>query len=188
MNLDIAGAVLAANAPPGARERQRDQGGHGHTSFLATMMMLAPCPAGEVPWPDEPCQPARAAAAAASDFLRANLPAFDKANEATLFDGGLVGPTVNLSLTARQRFGWAARVPRAIWQDAVLPYASVNEARTDWRQLLWRELLPIVGGLSNSSSLASVALAVNTHAWAALGRFSGTRGVTFRAEPALFNT
>ena len=157
---------------------------HSHTNAYA-----APCAAGEVPWPDEPCQPARAAAAAASDFLRANLPAFDKPNEATLFDGGLVGPTVNLSLTARQRFGWAARVPRAVWQDAVLPFASANEARTDWRQLLWRELLPIVGGLSNSSSLATVALAVNAHAWAALGRFSGTAAVTFRSEqtPLLFD-
>ena len=109
--------------------------GRAHAARSATAS--APCPAGEVPWPDEPCQPARAAAAAASDFLRANLPAFDKPNEATLFNGGLVGPTVNLSLTARQRFGWAARVPRAVWQDAVLPYASANKARTDWRQLLY---------------------------------------------------
>ena len=148
----------------------------------ASPTLASLCPAGEVPWPGEPCQPARAATNAASDFLRANLPAFDKPNEQTLFDGGPIGPTVNLSLTARQRFGWAARVPRAVWQDAVLPYASANEARTDWRQLLWREIVPIVSRLSNSSSLETVAAAVNAHAWAVLGRFSGTSAVTFRSE------
>ena len=36
----------------------------------------------------------------------------------------------------RQNFTWAATVPEEIWLDYVLPYASVNEARTDWRRLL----------------------------------------------------
>ena len=92
-----------------------------------------------------------------------------------------MGPTVNLSLTARQRFSWAARVPRALWQQAVLPYASCNEARSDWRQLLWAELTPLVATLSNGSSLADVALLVNAKAWEMLGRFSGAHKVAFHA-------
>ena len=102
-----------------------------------------------------------------------------RSRQASLFDGGPVGPTVNLSLTARQRFGWAARVPRPLWEQAVLPYASCNEARSDWRQLLWAELTPLVASLSNGSSLADVALLVNAKAWEMLGRFSGAPKVAF---------
>lgn len=147
------------------------------------------CPIGAIPWPGEACQPAAEAVAAAEAFMHANIFPWDAANEATLFEGGLVGPMVNLSLSARQRFGWAARVPRAIWQDAVLPYALVNEARTDWRSLLWKELIPVVETLGNSSTLAEVATLVNLKMWAALGKFSGTEKVVFRSEqtPLVFD-
>lgn len=154
-----------------------------HPSFAPSAAIPASsCPAGTVPWPGEQCEAAAKATADATKFLRDNLPAFDLPNEETLFDGGIVEPTVNLSLTARQRFGWAARVPREMWLNAVLPFASVNEARTDWRQLLWRELAPLTVGLSNSSSLADVATLVNKQAWALLGRFSSTASVVFKSE------
>lgn len=149
------------------------------------------CPAGTVPWPaeTEACEAVGSARDSAKTFLRSNIFPFDKANEATLFDGGLVGPTVDLSLTARQRFGWAARVPRDVWQDAVLPYASVNEARTDWRQLLWAQLFPLVANVSNASTLKDVALLVNQKMWAGLGHFSGTKSITFRSQqtPLIFD-
>merc|ERR1740130_1712122 len=61
---------------------------------------------------------------------------WDKPNEQTLFDGGVAQQAVTLALKARQQYNWAATVPRAIFRDAVLPYAVVNEARTDWRMLL----------------------------------------------------
>ena len=155
-----------------------------HPSFAppSASTPASSCPAGTVPWPGEPCEAAEKATASATKFLRTNLPAFDLPNVETLFDGGIVEPTVNLSLAARQSFGWAARVPREMWQNAVLPFASVNEARTDWRQLLWRELAPLVVGLSNSSSLADVATLVNKQAWALLGRFSSTASVVFKSE------
>merc|ERR1719510_1474808 len=75
------------------------------------------------------------------------MPNFDKPNTATLFDGGIVIPTVNISLIARQKYPWAGNIPIEIYFDYVLPYASVNEARTNWRQLLWNKLSPQIDEL-----------------------------------------
>jgi len=89
-----------------------------------------------------------------------------------------------LALEARRKFGWASRVPRAVFEDAVLPYANVNEARSDWRQLLWNTLSAQewVGALPNASTLEAVALAVNKHVWTALGKLSGKAQIVFKGE------
>ena len=42
----------------------------------------------------------------ATDYLRLNMPAFDKPNAVTYFHDGIVVPTVELALTARQAFAW----------------------------------------------------------------------------------
>jgi len=101
---------------------------------------------------------------------------------ATYFEDGIAGASVQLALVARQTFGWAARVPKAIWSDAVLPYAVVNEARNDWRPLLWAKLLPTLSTLSNSSSLADVFKLVNAKLWGLLGSYSNTSAIVFRSE------
>ena len=123
------------------------------------------------------------------EYLRSNMFSFDKPNEATYFDGGIASSSVDLALAARSRFGWAARVPRQTWQEYVLPYASVNEARTDWRQLMWNVFVkqPWLLKLSNDSSLASVALALNQHMWADLR--PGGAAIAFRSEqtPLIFD-
>jgi hypothetical protein len=41
---------------------------------------------------------------------------------------------VRLAYLAREATPWAAKVPKELFFDAVLPYASVNERRDDWRQ------------------------------------------------------
>uniref|UniRef100_A0A7S4C1V1 Transglutaminase-like domain-containing protein n=1 Tax=Chrysotila carterae TaxID=13221 RepID=A0A7S4C1V1_CHRCT len=113
------------------------------TANVASWSTLARCPSGFVPWPEESqaCQSAASATTSEIAYLRAHAFPFDKPNHQSIFDDGLAIPTVNLSLTARQKFAWAASVHRAIWRDAVLPYAAVNEARTDWRQLFWAPLV-----------------------------------------------
>ena len=57
-------------------------------------------------------------------------------------------------------------------RDASLsqPYAVVNEARNDWRQMLWTKLLPLLSATSNSSSLADVFTLINGQLWKLLGR------------------
>ena len=134
-----------------------------------------------VPWPGASCQPFSEAQADSLLYLTDNMFPFDKPNAQTLLDDGLAVPTAQLSLMARQRFGWAARVPRTVWKEAVLPYAVVNEARTNWRQLLWDNLSPLLATVSNSSSLAEVFYIINNKIWTALGGFS----VIFAVKPKL---
>ena len=163
-------------------------------------MMLAPlvqllavgtgCPPHTVPWEDGSCEPIKSATATATDYLRKNIFAFDKANEATFFGGGVAASSVDLALGVRSRFGWAASVPRPLWRQFVLPYASVNEARTDWRQLMWDVFSKQswLLALSNDTSLGSVALALNEHMWADL-RPGGQSPIAFRSEqtPLIFD-
>eukprot|EP00658_Telonema_sp_P-2_P084764 TRINITY_DN9502_c0_g3_i1.p1 TRINITY_DN9502_c0_g3~~TRINITY_DN9502_c0_g3_i1.p1 ORF type:complete len:330 (+),score=66.52 TRINITY_DN9502_c0_g3_i1:68-1057(+) len=142
------------------------------------------CPPSTVPFPTGvvgcfQCQDAISATKEATSWLLANMPPFDHPNTATLFDGGIVSPTVNLSLTARQIFPWAASVPRSIWESGVLPYSCVNEARTDWRQLMWNALLPTLSNLGSNASLSEAALLVNQRAWSLLGNNGSIR---FRSE------
>lgn len=112
--------------------------------LVSVVRATGACPPNTVSFParsgKEDCQPLDDASREAVEFLRANMPAFDRPHTETLFDGGLVGPTVNISLTARALFPWARTVPKEVFFDAVLPYASVNEARTDWRPLLFEKL------------------------------------------------
>ena len=102
---------------------------HGNVLSFAT-----PCPAGDIPWPVtradmQPsfhCQSAENASDDAVKFLIANMPPWDLVNKDSLL-GGIFGPTVNLSLTARTSYNWAASVPRDVFNNYVLPYANVNE-------------------------------------------------------------
>ena len=41
---------------------------------------------------------------------------------------------VRLAYLAREATPWASKVPRELFFEAVLPYASINERRDDWRQ------------------------------------------------------
>ena len=152
-------------------------------SLHSALVVLA-CPPKQIPWPGEPCQPLKQAMSASERYLRDNIFSFDKPNEATYFnENGIVEPTVKLSLQARMNFSWAANVPRDIFNVGVLPYASVNEARSDWRQLLWSALTPQpwVHALPDDASLATVALAVNAHLWTVLGNMTGKSTITFKA-------
>ena len=159
-------------------------------ALASSAAALSSCPPGSVPWPADAsadassavCEPLDSASKDALAFLKANIFPFDEANEATYFDGGIAGASVQLALSARQKFGWAARVPKDIWRDAVLPYAVVNEARNDWRPLLWAKLLPTLSTVSNSSSLADVFKLVNAKLWGLLGSFSNTSAIVFRSE------
>lgn len=148
------------------------------------------CPSSSVPWADGSCEPLKTAAADAEAYLRSHEFSFDKPSEATYFDGGIAVTSVALALRARQRFGWAASVPKDLWQAYVLPAFVVNEARTNWRQFMWDALVdqPWLVGLSNASSLANVTLMLNDHCWTDL-RAAGQSPIRFKAEqtPLIFD-
>ena len=54
------------------------------------------CPNTTVPWTTGNCKPISDAIDEATRFLQQHIPDFDKPNNETLFDGGIVIPTVNL--------------------------------------------------------------------------------------------
>eukprot|EP00927_Polykrikos_kofoidii_P069015 TRINITY_DN6440_c0_g1_i1.p1 TRINITY_DN6440_c0_g1~~TRINITY_DN6440_c0_g1_i1.p1 ORF type:complete len:421 (+),score=27.54 TRINITY_DN6440_c0_g1_i1:96-1358(+) len=130
-----------------------------------------PCPPRTVPFPSNECQPIDAAKAEATEFLRQNMPHFDTPNIETLFNGGVAHVGVDLALKVRTAYNWAAEVPREIFNDAVLPYASVNEARTNWRQLLIDRL----EGPLNFTLHSGFPLAMK-HSMASVEGNSGLRG------------
>lgn len=114
------------------------------------------------------CQRVEEARRDAERFLYANMPSWDLSNNGTLA-GGILPLTVNLSLAARRHFSWAADVPHDIWRDYVLPYASVNEARTDWRQLLTSILSPLLQNkTSQPQDIGQVVATVNRLLWLAV--------------------
>ena len=60
-------------------------------------------------------------------------------------------------------------MPRAVFLDAVLPYASVNEARNNWRPLLEARLSALVmNGTSSSvvaANISDAATRINDGMW-----------------------
>jgi len=97
-------------------------------------------------------------------FLERNLPPWDAQNLGTL-QLGILPATVQLALEARRSNPWAADVPWSVWRDAVLPFASVNEARSDWRRLFRQALAPLVKG---AASRRVAVEEVNSKLWSLL--------------------
>jgi len=139
-----------------------------------SLLSLRPCDAvlcgdQQIPWPsrdaltdtDWSCQARKEATAEALAFLNANMPPWDLLNAESL-QGGILPTTVKLALDARQAHPWAAQVPKDIWQDWVLPYASVNEARSNWREHLATLMSPLV---QKATTASEVATTLNRHLW-----------------------
>jgi hypothetical protein len=133
-----------------------------------------PCSNDEVPWLSPKkgagyiCQNVAKATTEATDFLKANMPPWDLENLETL-EGGIMPKTVNLSLVARQTYPWAMAVPKDIWMDWVMPYSSVNEARSDWREFIVSRLDPLVNNATfQATSAVEVVAILNEHLWSAL--------------------
>lgn len=73
-------------------------------------------------------------------FLIAYMPEGDRD---TLTSEFLIGQ-VDMAYKARESFPWAAALPDSIFFNDVLPYASMNETREDWRTGMWEQLYPLV--------------------------------------------
>ena len=123
------------------------------SAAAVSVRIAAPCPAGTVPWGDGSCEPFSTAKRDALKWLRKNAPPADLRNAATLFgtpggvdglDAGVAAVAANATLTAKMRWPWAWSVPRDIFRDYVLPYASANEPRTHWHGLLAKAVEPIL--------------------------------------------
>lgn len=73
-------------------------------------------------------------------FLIANMPEGDL----QALGKDFLLKNVRLAYLAREATPWASKVPQELFFDAVLPYASVNERRDDWRQDFHDRFLGVV--------------------------------------------
>jgi hypothetical protein len=77
---------------------------------------------------------------AAVSFLVANMPESDLKTLSSEF----ILKNVQLAYDARYDSPWATSVPLELFFEQVLPYASVNERRDDWRSDFMNRFLPMV--------------------------------------------
>ncbi|CAB9513174.1 Transglutaminase-like superfamily [Seminavis robusta] len=146
-------------------------------------------------------------------FLRDHVMEFDKAKLNTLgfgarngtdddpdgLDKGLVGTTIDLAFQAKLKHPWTDALPQEIFYEYVLNYANLNEARSNWRQLLWDILDPLVvheqqlqltesqsTTASDTLTLNDVVRLVNQKLWSA---FPGDNTIYFRSgqTPLIFD-
>ena len=73
-------------------------------------------------------------------FLVENMPARDLQSLSAAY----LLENVALAEEVFARAPWRDRVPREIFLNDILPYASVNESRDDWRKLLYEKCSPLV--------------------------------------------
>lgn len=136
-----------------------------------TMTTTFACPYGHIPWPKNEtldCQSVEDADAEAQKFLKSNMPPWDLLNLETLQEG-ILGPSVNISLTARNAYPWAENIPKDIWLNYVLPYANVNEPRVDWMQLFNSKIAPLVQNpLFEADNISQVVEILNDQIWSVL--------------------
>ncbi len=65
----------------------------------------------------------------AATFLVEGMPKGDRENLGRDF----LMTNLDLALKAKKEFSWAKKVPDGIFLNDVLPYASLDETREDWR-------------------------------------------------------
>ena len=61
----------------------------------------------------------------------------------------LLTSNVKLAYKARETFPWAKEVPLPVFYNEVLPYASMDETREDWRPAFYDMLYPLVKDLTD---------------------------------------
>ena len=162
------------------------------------------CPGGEVPFQSTDadghvlCQNFEALTVEATQWLRHRLPTWDRENEMSLFgepagadglDTGLVTVGLNSTLHAKIKYPWAAKVPKDIFLDYVVPYANVNEARNNWRPYIEAAIEPLVADLmvSEVATVADVFHALNgdtpagyaSSIWTSLGNYATGGQIVF---------
>ena len=107
----------------------------------------------------------------------------DDADGADGLNSGMIGPTIMYALKAKSNYAYCDRLPKSIWREYVLNYASVNEARSNWRPLLYKKLHSLADHVvqtNASAGIPEVVTELNTHMWTRLApvRDGSTSDVT----------
>lgn len=161
------------------------------TALLVTALTFCqafenPCADGFIPFPRAEkgiyeCDSNIDAYNSAMQYLEYNLPSFDVPNKVTLgfnedqadavdgLDFGVANYGTNLSLSVRTQYKWAADVEKDIYNEYVLPYANVNEGRSNWRELLLSAVQEIFSAYTveeqDKWTVSDVVSIVNANLW-----------------------
>jgi len=95
-------------------------------------------------------------------FLVANMPDRDLAS----LKGAFILENVELAYKAREETPWGKGIPDEIFLNDVLPYASLNERRDDWRRDFYERFLPVV---RDCKTAGEAAVKINAEAFQMLG-------------------
>ena len=100
-------------------------------------------------------------------------------------DQGMIGQTILYALKAKQEFPNTDALPKRIWQEYILNYANANEARTNWRPLLYEKLRHLVTPQMNVSNVVRT---VNKQMWKILAP-KGHDAIVFKSgsTPLIFD-
>jgi len=90
----------------------------------------------------------------AAEFLLANMPAVDLAQ----MPASMLEENVSLAFKARKLLPWGTRVPDDLFLHYVLPYRVTQEPLSDWRQMFFDSLYPLV---RNCTTVTDAAMQVD---------------------------
>lgn len=85
-------------------------------------------------------------------WLVANMPASD----ARTVKADLLINNVRLAVATQNKYPWAKDIPAEIFNEYVLPYASLNEKREDWRSAMEKTLPALVKDAKTASEAALI--------------------------------
>jgi hypothetical protein len=114
---------------------------------------------------------------------------------------GLIGTTIEYAIRTKVLLAYTDALPLEIWQEYVLNYLHLNEARSNWRPFLFDKLSPLVlvsddngslpGGLPTSpaNSIPEAVRRLNTDMWKILAAISGRDAISFvsGSTPLIFD-
>lgn len=86
----------------------------------------------------------------AARFLVEGMPRRDRESLTTDF----LMNNLDLALKARAEFPWAAKVPEEVFLNDVLPYASLDETREDWRSFFYPKCKELVKDAKTTTEAA----------------------------------
>jgi len=78
-------------------------------------------------------------------FLISYMPEVDL----TELSAGFLLENVAMAYAAKERFSWAKEIPDSVFFNDVLPYASMNERRDNWRKDFFDRFAPYVDGCTD---------------------------------------
>ena len=161
--------------------------------FLLVSTVAVSCDKDHVPFPSSnsttyDCVEYKTAFQDAMQYLEKNLPSFDVINKGTLgfsdanqrsdSPSGIIPEGIALALKVRSVYSWAAEVPLDIFHEYVVPYASVNEARSSWRPVMLNAAEKIVLSVETFSDAVTM---INQEIWSMFGN-GNTNNIVFKAS------